>query len=159
MKRRMTVKRIFSIFALALALAVAQGERAWGAGSVLCGANDKGLGYVEIICSATGDAATGSFPAVSLAGIWPDNRLNNGGFYIYQMETAPGSPAPTNGYGVTLTDAYGYDYLGGQGANQSATAATLLKGINAFADSAPTLAITGNSVAAAVVNIKMVLVR
>lgn len=39
----------------------------------------------------------------------------------------PGSPAPTTLYDVTLTDDQGFDVLGGQGADLSATATTSVK--------------------------------
>jgi hypothetical protein len=45
------------------------------------------------------------------------------GYYLYNVETDPGSPAPAI-YGVTLTRSatgYSYDCLGGAGASRSAT--------------------------------------
>ncbi len=40
---------------------------------------------------------------------------------IMRIVTAPGTPAPTALYDVTLLDADGFDVLGGLGANRSAT--------------------------------------
>ena len=40
---------------------------------------------------------------------------------ILRVVTIPGSPAPTNGYDVVLTDEDGYDVLAGQAANRSSS--------------------------------------
>ncbi len=123
------------------------------AGSVTTTLNNSLKDDFIITCTATGDSGNGSIPAAALSGFWP-----SGGAYLYQVEIAPGTPAPTNNFGVTLTDALGYDALQGQGANQSSSTPSLIKGNNTFLDTAPTLNITGNSVAAAQITVKLVAV-
>ncbi|MDA8326213.1 MAG: hypothetical protein M0033_08330, partial [Nitrospiraceae bacterium] len=88
---------------------------AWGAGMLACTPYDKGVGYFVITCTATADAS-GSFPATSLSGVWPQDDSNQGGDYIFHVEFVPGSTAPTNGYEVSIKDKWGVDLLLGKGA-------------------------------------------
>lgn len=133
---------------------------AFGAGSVNCQPQDNinSEGYYEMVCTATADGS-GTFPATSLLPWWPGFK----GYYIYELETAPGSVAPSDGYSITLADGFGSgtaaDLLAGKGVSQSNAKASIITGINTFADSPPTLNITGNSVASAVITVKIVLVR
>lgn len=66
----------------------------------------------------TGDTSSGAVPATVA-------RLDNccQGYLITQVETVPGSVAPTSGYSVAINDAAGVDTLGGVGASLSNTAA------------------------------------
>jgi hypothetical protein len=94
----------------------------------------------------TGDASSGSVPntAAQLSGCCQ-------GYLITQVETVPGSTAPTNGYSVAINDAAGVDALAGAAASLSSTTAQSF----AASTSAPpvqgsfTLVITGQSVASA----------
>jgi hypothetical protein len=45
------------------------------------------------------------------------------GYNVATVETVPGTPAPTGGYGVAITDGAGVDVLGGSGVALSASAA------------------------------------
>lgn len=73
------------------------------------------------------------------------------GYFITQVETVPGSPSPTNGYGVQITDSAGVDALGGAAA---AVSASIPQAWAAAATATPiqgnfNLVLTGNSVASA----------
>ena len=124
------------------------------AGNVQITLGNSEKNYFVITCTATGDSVGGSMPGASLAGYWPE-----GGAYLYQVEVAPGFPAPTGGFSVALTDVLGYDALQGHGANQKNTDPHLIKGNNTFLDAAPTLNISGNSMASAQITVKLVGVR
>jgi len=68
------------------------------------------------------------------------------GYFITQVETVPGTPSPTAGYSVRITDSAGVDALAGAAVNLGSTA-------QAFSALAPpiqgnfSLVLTGNSVA------------
>ena len=94
----------------------------------------------------TGDGITGAVPLApaQLQGCCQ-------GYSIVQVETVPGSPAPTSGYSVSINDAAGVDALGGAAASLSSTTAQSF----AAASSAPplqgtfSLVITGQTAAGA----------
>src|SRR5208283_2089708 len=98
----------------------------------------------------TADAATGSYPTTLVTPVVPSAVL---GSRISTAEFAPGSPAPTASWSVTLTDTLGLDLLAGNGASLSATATTGVTIGSIPITSTLTLAITGNSVNSAVVTI------
>ena len=71
----------------------------------------SGHGRIEIITlTCTADAADGSYPATALT-----NKFSG---QILQVETDPGSPAPTASYDIVLTNAGSYDVIQGLGANR-----------------------------------------
>lgn len=94
----------------------------------------------------TGDASTGTVPTTS-------GKLQGccQGYQITQVETVPGTVAPTSGYNVTIVDTAGVDVLNGGAAGLSAT----LPQSFTVSSSAPpvqgqfSLTITGQSVASA----------
>ncbi len=68
--------------------------------------------------SWTGDASSGAVPAYAFQGLAAVQ-----GFNVTNVEFAPGSTAPTNGYGATVADQAGYDILAGAAASLSSTVA------------------------------------
>lgn len=94
----------------------------------------------------TGDSSTGTVPTTS-------GKLQGccQGYQITQVETVPGTVAPTSGYNVTIVDTAGVDVLNGGAAGLSAT----LPQSFTVSSSAPpvqgqfSLTITGQSVASA----------
>ncbi len=151
------MKKIIIISILIFSLCIA--SLAFASGKVLCTATDNLNGYNTITCTCTADASDNTFPSTKITSMWSLISSSNPGHYLYSVEIQPSTPAPTNGFSVTLVDAMNYDILAGQGASQSSANTSFFKGLNAFLDSAPTINITGNSVSSAVVIIKMVLVR
>ncbi len=72
-----------------------------------------------VVFNWTGDATTGSVPATRAA-IGRYGVLQ--GYYITAIETQPRTPAPTSGYGLTITDQAGVDVLAGAAVTLSSTA-------------------------------------
>lgn len=147
------LKRFFTLALLVIPL--------FGAGSVVqVGPTRLSTGSGNLVgntwtltLTVTGDASTGSVPDTVLnsAGI---DIPSSDGMTIVSMVTDPGSPAPTTLYDIVITDARGYDLLGGTGANRSATvtenaAPTAPVPING----AITFSLSNNSVASAVVTV------
>lgn len=64
------------------------------------------------------DASDGSVPATVLRQTFPGELVSNQGLTIVSMVTDPGSPAPTDNYDITITDARSMDLLSGAGANR-----------------------------------------
>lgn len=94
-----------------------------------------------------GDSSSGSVPATAAPQLIANALMQ--GYRVFQVEIVPGSPAPTTLYDLTLKDGNSVDYLGGLGADQSATAGAFY-GVNAPAiNGTLTLAVTNNSVASA----------
>ncbi len=98
-----------------------------------------------ITISWRGDLADGTIPATPI----PSTGVL--GWYLYTVETVPGSTAPTSGYGITIKNSHGIDLMDGNLANRSASAAQLVNaGAGAFGYPLVmgdlTFAITGNSV-------------
>jgi hypothetical protein len=65
-----------------------------------------------------GDSAAGTVPAYVIPAASLAFMKN---YYIYVVETDPGTPAPTTLYDITITNAGARDVLGGAGADRSAT--------------------------------------
>lgn len=104
----------------------------------------------------TGDAIDGTVPAIALQGLSPLQ-----GFFINSMESKPMTPAPTNGYTITLTDAAGVDILGGLATPISSTTSQSFLAIGSTPPLNGTLTVnvTGNSVASAKGTIYVFLVK
>lgn len=98
---------------------------AFGAGSV----NQTGIqaigtsGNYALTFYWTGDALTGTVP-VTLASL----TANLQGLRILQIETVPGTPAPTNGYNIALTDSQGADLMSGALSGLSSVSAQFFAG-------------------------------
>jgi len=98
----------------------------------------------KLIFSFTSDDGTGAIASAITVG--PVNG------YITKVVTNPGSTAPTDNYGITLSDSDGCDVLGGAGSNRDTVNSehlTPLVGgayIPCRVDSVLTFAATGNSV-------------
>lgn len=82
---------------------------------------------------------------------------------LLQIETNPGSPAPTSNYDITITDEEGLDVLQGVGANRHTTTTELANIVFSGTNVHPvvhrsdtlTLVIAGQSVSGAVIVIKL----
>ena len=86
--------------------------------------------------------------------------------WVCQIETSPGSPAPTSGYDITITKPNGLDIAGGQLADRAtATAESIIPKVDAvgiysclFVDAVVlTLNVTGNSVNSATGEVKLLI--
>jgi hypothetical protein len=103
------VKRILGILALAASL--------HAAGTVQQSFSQIGTsGSYALQVNWTGDASNGTVPATAavLGSIVQ-------GYRVISVSVAPGSPAPSNNYSLTLTDFSGVDILSGSGAGLSST--------------------------------------
>lgn len=116
------------------------------AGSVSQSCTPIGLsGFWVVAFNWTGDSITGSVPVTPVSGC-PQLQ----GYVFAALESAPGTPAPTNGYSLKVLDSSGTDILGGSG-----TASSTAPQLWTIITSAPpvngtfSLSITGNSVASA----------
>jgi len=124
------------------------------AGGTLVQGIPKCYGQAQNACimtlTWTGSAADGNFTSTAITAAHVD-KLS--GFYLYQIETDPGSTAPTANYDITLTDSTSFDILGGRGNNKSATLTEAAIPANSTGSFYPvimaaetyTLAITGNT--------------
>jgi len=65
-----------------------------------------------------GDASGGTVPAYTVTSA---SLAFMKGYYIYAIETDPGTPAPTTLYDITITNAGARDVVGGALADRSAT--------------------------------------
>ena len=90
--------------------------------------------------SCTGDSSTGSIPATASPYIFG---------WVFTVEVLPGSPAPTNGYDLTLSNVNGIDVMEGALADLSDTTKTIKKPAACFVAGALTLAASGQSAAGA----------
>jgi hypothetical protein len=88
--------------------------------------------------------------------------LSGYGFYLYSIETDPGTPAPTDNYDVKVLNARGRDILGAKGDNRDETTteeafpAGGSQSLQSTTDLPLTLNITGNSVNGAKGSVKLV---
>lgn len=125
-----------------LLLVIASIARAAGTVSSVCAQVGNGPVWT-VKYSWTADASAGTVPATSAPCL---TGFNLQGDTLLQVETIPGSPAPTANYAITLTDAYSVDIAAGQLNALSSSVAKY------FAIAAPpllgtlTLNVSGNSV-------------
>ena len=157
------MERLFTAILILMAL-VFLACQADAAGSVTQAIKSYPNGNMKAVTfSWTGDAANGTVPSTATnAAITTEIS----GWYVYAIETDPGSVAPTTLYDIVINDASGFDIAGGQLANRSATAtervipkldatASLYGG--SLVDGALTLVITGQSVVSATGTVKLLL--
>lgn len=123
------------------------------------GVSSDGIGYLEVL--ATADASDGTFPATALDDLVTSTGAPGRVWFegtLLVLATNPGSPAPTNGYGITLVDSDGLDRLDGAGATLSDTESERRRitgdGIAALSE-ALTLTIEDNLVNSAVITIRL----
>lgn len=95
----------------------------------------------------TGDATNGTVPVTVAQGLPTSSQ----GYRILQIETIPGSPAPTAGYSVQILDSFGGDMMGGAVSGLSASAVQFFSATSATPPivGSFSLQISGNSVAGA----------
>jgi hypothetical protein len=119
---------------------------------------------VTLVCTAD-VASTYTFPSTVVALTPSTNTVkpyNLFGYYLYQVGRTPGGTQPTGNYTVTITDGRGFALdLGLLTSNGSASApqlAAIFSSTVAYpvVRSAPTVAITGNSVSAAIVTLDLI---
>lgn len=99
----------------------------------------------QVAINWTADASVGTVPVTTLnIGAFPAMQ----GMRLVSVEIKPGTPAPTNLYSVTLTDAAGVDLLSGTGVNLSSTipTATTISNLPAPLFGSLTFTLSGNSV-------------
>jgi len=111
--------------------------------------------------TCTADASTGSAPAYTVTGFHD--------FYLYSVETWPGTTAPTADSDVTLLDAItGEDLLGGNGTDAidaatpntiSPKSAAMSANFNHLVKGNMTINITNNAVHSAIMHIRITGVR
>lgn len=115
--------------------------------------------------SFIGDASNGSVPDTAISAAILDKVE---GWYIYMVDTKPGTTAPTTLYDITIENADGVDLMGGTLANRSATAAEratatidTVKAITGMPQivGATTIKVTNQSVASATWTMKIYLTR
>lgn len=136
------MKKLLAVFLLCLPrLALAAGTVTSSVQAI----NQGGTAYIVTV-NWQGDASTGSVPTTTITGLGPVQ-----GYQITQIQTVPGTPAPTAGYSITVKDQFGYDMAGGQATTLSATAAASFATTSAVPPVVGSLsfALTGNSVASA----------
>lgn len=133
------------LLALCLFLATAPAT-AQAAGSCTVSQTQDSPMIYTLTWSCTGDADTGALPSQISPYI-------NG--WVFEVITKPGSPAPTNGYGLTISDEDGVDIAAGKLAARSNSAGEYVKISGRYVNGTLTLAGSGNSVAAAVITVKV----
>jgi hypothetical protein len=115
--------------------------------------------------SWTADAAAATIPSTATSDA---NTQAIIGWYVWAIETDPGSTAPTPNYDIVINDANGFDIAGGQLANRSATATErVIPKLDATAslygasliNSALTLVITNNLVNSATGTVKLIMTK
>lgn len=137
------MKRFSMLFAAVLLMLGAVDVRAAGSVTATCSA--LGIGPLNLVTITwIGDASSGSVP--STAATCLRSALLQG-YSISQAETVPGSPAPTNGYAVTLTDANGIDVAAGQWSALSGSAPAMWTITAPPLNGVLTLNVSGTSVA------------
>ena len=111
----------------------------------------------------TGDSVTGVVPSTTTS---TAITADIAGWYVYAIETNPGSVAPTASYDIVVNDVESLDIAGGMLANRSATATekitprldstySIFGGV--LLDSTLTMIITNQNVASATGTVKLLL--
>ncbi|MFH2073787.1 MAG: hypothetical protein ABIJ57_00375 [Pseudomonadota bacterium] len=112
------MKRLLTLF-MALVLMVALSGSASAAGSVTQTLDQYPNANMRVLTySWTGDASNGTVPSTATS-----TAITNdiAGWYVYAIETNPGTTAPTTLYDIVINDAESLDISGGMLANRSAT--------------------------------------
>lgn len=109
----------------------------------------------KIVATCVGDASDGTFPAT---------RIPSFAGRLVALRTNPGATAPTANYDIALTDQNGVDRLQGVGANRHTSNSEEASVVYTSTDIHPTcayddvltLALSGNSVAGAIVVVELI---
>lgn len=104
-------------------------------------------GVYAVTVTFVADAADGSVPTLNLARTGPVLQ-NTDGLYIYEIDTDPGSPAPTDNWDITMVNSRGLDLMGGGCLNRdtSNSERCFAASANPPLNGNTTITITGNSV-------------
>jgi hypothetical protein len=162
------MKKYLAVIAVAVMLALA-GSPALAAGT--CTQALESLpgsiqSYVRVLTfTCTADSAAATYPETAVSSAILDDIT---GWYIYYVETKPGTTQPTDNYDIVIEDAGGMDLMGGTLANRDTlnkerafpkvdTANALYGG--SYIVGATTLKITNNAVNSAQVTVKLYLAR
>ena len=156
------MKRIAALFAFLLIFALT--SAAFGAGSVTQKLDKYPFANMRVLTfSWTGDAANGTVPSTATSTAIVTDIA---GWYVYAIETNPGTGPPTDNYDIVVNDVEGLDIAGGMLANRSTTATqkitprldstySIFGGV--IIDGALTLVITNQAVVSATGTVKLLL--
>jgi len=156
------MKRIAALFAFVLAMALASASFGATPGSAVQSLTSTRQGEIITVNFAwTGSPDDGAMPAIATS-----TAISTAitGMYLFAMETNPGNVAVPDAWSVTITNAAGFDLLGGVGATRSTTltqrvvpaVATGVYGAS-LVDGILYLNITGNTVISATGSVKLFL--
>jgi hypothetical protein len=135
------------LFTLAVFILLLLPMFVFAAGS--CTATDASAGspMVGIITySCTGDSSTGTISATASPYVFG---------WVFMVITVPGTPSPTNGYSLTLSDSSGIDVVAGLLASRSSTNPQQINPAGRYVNGPLTLAASGQSVASAIFTVKV----
>lgn len=151
------MKRLFQILITMLIIGCYIPVFAAGSWTIVSSGSDPGTDLRWIHYQATADASDGSVPDYTVTGF---SR-----YFLYTVETWPGSPSPTDATDLTLSDAVtGEDLLGGNGTDGiDATSPLTLFCYSPGMDTIYTppikgnltIGVTNNSVNSAIINVRI----
>lgn len=130
----------------------------WAAGNTDQRCEDDGDdGYVWII-TFSADASAATIPSTTMSN---DCIRDIRGTYLYQVDTDPASPAPTDDWDITISASGGStDVMGSQCLNRDATNSETCYPLNYYLVDAPlTMGISGNLVNSATGTVKVFFVK
>jgi hypothetical protein len=112
--------------ALAILLVLFAFSTVWAVGKVTITSDnifiDQGVARKVVTLSWIGDSGNGTIPTITIDA----NTYKITGWYLYSVETNPGSVAPTDDYDIVINDADGLDIVGGLLANRDVTNTELI---------------------------------
>lgn len=138
------MKKILALAAIVLLLLPGM---AVAAGTCTATSTESRQSIIVVTWTCVADASDGSYPATA-------SNVGVRG-WLYAVDTIPGSTQPTDNWDATITNASGYDLLGGGLTNRdTANAERAIPTKTAWVDGPITLTITGNSVNSANIVVK-----
>ena len=156
------MKRITALFAFLLVLVFTSASFGATPGSAVQSLTSTRQGEIITVNFAfTASPDDGAMPAIATSTAISTVIT---GLYLFAMETNPGNVTVPNAWGVTITNAAGYDLMGGTGAARSTTltqrvvpaVSTGIYGAN-LVDGILYLNITGNTTVSATGSVKLFL--
>lgn len=121
---------------------------------------------IEVKATGTCEAAAATWPATVLSHRPENDNIDLTGWYLWLVTAWPGGTAPTDASDLTITDLDGIDILGGRGTNlldatslTSTCAGTTTTDMPMLITGPVTLNLSGNSVNAAIVYLKLLFVK